>query len=76
MVCFTAPSDLASNLNARFRISTAGGLGPCGGAIDGEVEDYQFEGLVSILEVPTMGQWGIGVLILLLAFVGIRRMAV
>ena len=28
-------------LNARFRLSTAGGLGPHGPAFDGEVEDYQ-----------------------------------
>ncbi len=36
-------------LGARFRISTAGGLGPTGNAVDGEVEDY----LVTVTASPT-----------------------
>lgn len=37
-----APCDLVpGNTYARFRISSAGGLGPIGLAMDGEVEDYE-----------------------------------
>ncbi|NQT11280.1 MAG: C39 family peptidase, partial [Planctomycetes bacterium] len=40
---------------ARFRLSTAGGLGPAGAALDGEVEDYQ----VVIGEAEPLGlDWG------------------
>ncbi len=34
------PSAVAGNRGVRFRLSTAGGLGPIGQALDGEVEDY------------------------------------
>ena len=74
-ICFDAPPSLSDVLNARFRISTAGGLDACGGALDGEVEDYQFEGINSVLAIPTMSEWGFGLLILLLAAVGVRRMS-
>ncbi len=38
---FAVPASASSGTTyARFRISTAGGLGPTGGAADGEVEDY------------------------------------
>lgn len=40
-VTFTAPATASSGATyARFRISTAGGLGPTGEAANGEVEDY------------------------------------
>jgi hypothetical protein len=35
------PWAFAQQTHARFRISTAGGLGPGGAAMDGEVEDYE-----------------------------------
>jgi hypothetical protein len=43
---FSIPQDTGSNVeqgtsHARFRVSTAGGLGVAGAAADGEVEDYQ-----------------------------------
>ncbi len=44
----TIPAGAVSNTYARFRISTAGGLGPVGPAPTGEVEDYA----VSIFAVP------------------------
>jgi uncharacterized repeat protein (TIGR01451 family) len=38
---FSVPASASTGATfARFRISTAGGLGPTGGAADGEVEDY------------------------------------
>lgn len=37
----SVPSTIATTTFARFRVSTAGGLGPTGLAIDGEVEDYK-----------------------------------
>ena len=38
---FTVPAQASTGTTfARFRISTAGGLAPTGGAVDGEVEDY------------------------------------
>jgi hypothetical protein len=38
---FTVPASVvAGHTYARFRLSTAGGLGPVGAASDGEVEDY------------------------------------
>jgi large repetitive protein len=42
---FNVPcSSQAGSLYARFRFSSAGGLGPAGDAADGEVEDYVIEG--------------------------------
>jgi uncharacterized delta-60 repeat protein/CSLREA domain-containing protein len=43
---FTIPQDTGANVEqgtsfARFRVSTAGGLGVTGAAVDGEVEDYR-----------------------------------
>jgi len=35
-------SAMTGTTNARFRLSTSGGLDPRGYAVDGEVEDYQF----------------------------------
>jgi len=41
-ITFDVPSwAVPGNTYARFRLSTAGGLAPTGGADDGEVEDYQ-----------------------------------
>ena len=42
LVSFDVPSDAVSaqSLITRFRLSTAGGLGPRGAAVDGEVEDH------------------------------------
>ena len=38
---FTTPADaINGNVYARFRLSSAGGLGPSGSAADGEVEDH------------------------------------
>jgi Ca2+-binding RTX toxin-like protein len=46
------PDDAASGITyARFRISSAGGLGPVGLAEDGEVEDHRIE----IKQAPTGG---------------------
>jgi uncharacterized repeat protein (TIGR01451 family) len=66
---FTVPGDaVAGATYARFRISTAGGLGPTGLAADGEVEDYATNiifvqpGSVGILpnpEVPGQNQLSI-----------------
>lgn len=61
---FAVPSDAAAgDTYARFRLSTAGGLGPTGSAADGEVEDYATRiftvnpGTVSIVPDPeTPGQ--------------------
>ena len=51
MVLVTVPTDaVAGTTYARFRISSAGGLGPIYWAPDGEVEDYQ----VVILPGPTI----------------------
>ena len=50
-VSLTVPGDAASgDTYARFRLSTAGGLGPTGLAADGEVEDYR----VTINAAPTL----------------------
>jgi uncharacterized repeat protein (TIGR01451 family) len=56
---FTVPADaVTGGTFARFRISTAGGLGPTGSAADGEVEDYATSiitvqpGTVAILPNP------------------------
>jgi hypothetical protein len=47
-VSVAVPHDaLVGNTYARFRISTAGGLGPTGLAADGEVEDFRVEILVA-----------------------------
>jgi hypothetical protein len=44
VISLTIPAaSLSGNTFARFRISTAGGLAPTGGAADGEVEDYLTE---------------------------------
>src|SRR5262249_795997 len=41
-ITFNAPAaTIAGSTFARFRLSTAGGLGPRGAAADGEVEDYK-----------------------------------
>ncbi len=41
VLTLSVPADAAiGNTFARFRISSAGGLGPTGAAVDGEVEDY------------------------------------
>jgi Ca2+-binding RTX toxin-like protein len=46
-----APAGISSGLSyARFRVSSAGGLGPTGLAVDGEVEDYAVQ-----LNQPTAG---------------------
>ncbi len=52
---FTIPLDTGDNVKlgdtyARFRLSTAGGLSPTGGADNGEVEDYK----VSIMPAATI----------------------
>ncbi|MDY7095507.1 MAG: IPTL-CTERM sorting domain-containing protein [Acidobacteriota bacterium] len=45
---FTVPCDLTEGATyARFRLSSAGGLTPSGGAADGEVEDYVLAALGS-----------------------------
>jgi hypothetical protein len=50
-VTFAIPaSAVLGTTRARFRLSTAGGLGPTGLANDGEVEDYQ----VLVVEPPTV----------------------
>ncbi len=56
---FTVPANaVTGGTFARFRISTAGGLGPTGSAADGEVEDYATSiitvqpGTVSVLPNP------------------------
>ena len=38
--------EVAGTTFARFRVSTAGGLGPTGDAADGEVEDYAVSAMV------------------------------
>jgi hypothetical protein len=41
VIAFTVPATVVGGANfARFRLSTAGNLGPSGAALDGEVEDY------------------------------------
>lgn len=41
LLTINVPADATlGNSFARFRISTAGGLGPTGAAVDGEIEDY------------------------------------
>ncbi len=41
VIAFTVPASVVGGANyARFRLSTAGNLGPSGAALDGEVEDY------------------------------------
>jgi large repetitive protein len=42
IVNFTTPANAVSRTAARFRLSTAPGLGPTGRATAGEVEDYMF----------------------------------
>ena len=42
-VSLAIPADSTDDLYTRFRLSTAGGLGPGGLAADGEVEDYLFK---------------------------------
>jgi hypothetical protein len=42
VITFAVPADAQAGFSyARFRLSTAGGLGPTGTADDGEVEDYR-----------------------------------
>jgi uncharacterized repeat protein (TIGR01451 family) len=49
---FTVPCSATTGTSyARFRLSSAGGLGPTGTANDGEVEDY----LVTLTEHPLLG---------------------
>ncbi|MEM9825959.1 MAG: choice-of-anchor Q domain-containing protein [Planctomycetota bacterium] len=45
VVSFAVPDDAASGATVfgRFRVSSAGGLGPTGDAADGEVEDWSFQ---------------------------------
>lgn len=50
---------------ARFRCSSAGGLGPVGPAPDGEVEDYVVT-VVAATSIPTLSEWS---LIMLMALV-------
>lgn len=50
---------------ARFRCSSAGGLGPVGPAPDGEVEDYVVT-VVATTSIPTLSEWS---LIMLMALV-------
>ncbi|MBZ0171112.1 MAG: DUF11 domain-containing protein [Phycisphaerales bacterium] len=49
-LAFSVPATLVTTTFARFRLSSAGGLGPDGTALDGEVEDYQ----VVISQPPTI----------------------
>lgn len=65
---FTIPQNDGSNVvqglsYARFRVSSAGGLGPMGVAVDGEVEDHQLQ-IITIGgdfgDAPTAAQAGAG----------------
>ena len=57
-VTFVIPADATQGTTfARFRLSTAGGIGPTGPAADGEVEDYTVTigAVFGILVAPTSG---------------------
>ncbi len=72
--CDAVPGDTYS----RFRISSLGGLAATGPAEDGEVEDHPVFVISSPptepVEIPTLGEWGLVLLALLMSLAGIEKM--
>ena len=62
---------------ARFRFSSTGGLDPNGLAANGEVEDHVvfLVGPEPVPEIPTLGTWGLLILLFLLAVLGTRLLS-
>ena len=60
---------------ARFRCSSAGGDDPVGSAADGEVEDYRvtIQPPLAPANIPTLSEWGMLLLMLLLAGIVYRQ---
>jgi hypothetical protein len=65
------PRDVADLMAGFFYVNVHSAANP-----DGEVRGQIVQAPALVLEVPTLGEWGIGLLVLMLAALGVGRLAV